>query len=251
MDAIEFQTSAGRFALVGRLRLEAGRPAVVAINGSFPNKDYLHDLVDEFPDASVFVAYLPGMWGTRWEGAALDDLAAAFNGVLDRLVGDAPIVLMAASTGNLLGFALERPTVVRRIAVEPFFQTRDLWPFIDFAQNYMSRRPQEDSTRAYLWDLFGIGPDRVENRDYRHLLQRIRTPTDVLVGQLPLLPRRDMRGWPSLTPVEDRAALAALPAVTLQEGVPGTGHGVNVTGPGAALVKDLIRQALRDVAATI
>jgi hypothetical protein len=91
----------------------------------------------------------------------------------------------------------------------------------------------------------------VENRDYRHLLDEITVPTDVIVGQLPLLPRRSTEIWPSFTSADDRAALAANPLVTLHEGPAGTGHSYGSVPPHDARVKKLLHAALRDAAKLI
>jgi hypothetical protein len=97
----------------------------------------------------------------------------------------------------------------------------------------------------YLWEFFGIGADRFENRDYRRLLGNITVPTDVMVAQLPLLPPRKLDRWPSFTSAEDRAKLAANPLVTFHEGAEGTGHGYMSGVPTGEPLKRLLHAALR------
>jgi hypothetical protein len=77
-----------------------------------------------------------------------------------------------------------------------------------------------------MWNFMGYAADRVKNRDYSHLPPEISVPTDVLVGELPLEPVRDLPTWPSLTSKDDRAALEANPNVTLHVGPQGSGHGL-------------------------
>lgn len=244
MDALEIQTSAGRFALIGNLHRDRRRQALLVVTGTFPAKEDLHDLVRHFGGAHVLLAYLPGMRGTQWQGASVEDLGRGLDELVELLLRDQPLVVLGVSTGNLAALAMAHPNVQRRVAVEPFFTTKDLWPLVKWARDLMVQFPKDASTAAYFRDLFGIGPDTVENRDYRRLLARITQPTDVIHGSLPLLPERPLGGWPSLVGVEDLAALAANPLVTLHEGRESTGHGVTGAGPGKELLKELVHKAL-------
>lgn len=244
MDLLRVKTSGGVFGFVGAVHADPRRPGLLAVNGSFPPKGYLHDLIEAFPGANVLVAYLPGMQ-TPWTPATPEQLTAGLSEAAGRLLGDAPLVVFGSSTGNLLALGLETPNIVRRVAMEPFLQTELLWPFIDYARDRIASAP-DPALEDYLWTLFGIGRDRVENRDYRPLLGRLATPTDVVVGGAPLLPRRTMDGWPSLVSAADRELFKAHPLVTLYEGGPETGH---LVGPaGETLIRRLLHGALLEAA---
>jgi len=248
MDLVTLQTSAGPFGLVGRIHADRRRPALVAVGGSFPPKTYLHDLADHFRGANVLVVNLPGMVGVPWSAATPAELSVGLAEAVVRLLGDLPIVAFGASTGNLLSLGLRLPNICRRIAVEPFFETKDLWPFIANCRQRMARKPEDASLARYFRDVFGIGPTTLENRDYRGLLDNITVPTDVIAGELPLLPEREVEVWPSFTSDADRAALRANPLVRFHEGPAGTGHYVQADPRVEALIRRLLHAALRDAA---
>jgi pimeloyl-ACP methyl ester carboxylesterase len=248
MDFMTLQTRAGPLGVVGRVHTGPRRPALLAVNGSFRQKDNRHDLIDRFGGASVLVVNLPGMAGTPWANPTIAELTEGLEETVRRLLGDVPIVAFGASTSNLVTLGLRLPNICRRIALEPFFQTRDLWPFLPFSRARMANNPDNPALARFFWDVFGIGPDRLENRDYRGLLANITQPTDVIVGGSPLEPERELDFWPSFTSADDRAALRANPLVTLHEGPPDSGHGYGSAGPADLMVKRLLHAALREAA---
>ena len=248
MDFLTLQTKAGPFGVVGRIYSDRSRPALLAVNGSFPKRDHRHDLVEHFAGVSVLVVNLPGMAGVPWANPTVAELTEGLETVVRRLLGDVPIVAFGASTGNLPTLGLQLPNIRRRVVLEPFFQTQDLWPFIANARERMLLNPTNLAMPRFLWEVFGIGPDRVENRDYRPLLATITVPTDVLVGGAALLPERALGIWPSFTSAEDRAALRANPLVTMHEGPPNSGHGFGSEGSSDLYVKRLLHAALREAA---
>ena len=244
VDHLTVRTSVADFALVGRIHADRRRPTLLMVNGSFPIKNLHHDLVDDFGGANVLVVEIPGMLGTAWSGRSARELGRGLDELADRLVGGQPIVAVGSSTGNLLTMSMRHPDVQHRIAIEPFFQTKDLWPFQDWSQKRMARTPDDKDLLAFMWDFFGFAPDRLENRDYRDLIDGVTTPTDVFTGSLPLLPIRQTDQWPSFTSQEDRAALAANPFVTHHEGPPNTGHSVFLTYEGGPVGRKIILAAL-------
>lgn len=249
MDSLLIENGAGPLSVVGRLHTDRARPSLVAVNGAFPPREHLHDLVEQFRGANVLVINQPGMAGTPWSNPTVAEATEALRRLVARLIPRAPIVALGVSTGNLLTLGLELPNLRRRIALEPFFQTRDLWPFIANSRERMTLNPGNAAMVRYFWEVFGIAPERVENRDYRHLLDAITVPTDVILGALPLMPERETATWPSFTGVEDRAALAANPLVRLHEGPADSGHNHGSVGPSQAGVRQVIHAALRELVA--
>ncbi len=217
----------------------------MAVGGAFPPDDFLHDLVDKHAGANVVVGTLPGMLSPAFEFHRPADYAAAFDELIGALLPTQPVVSYGVSTGCLVTLGLRAPNVVRHIAQEPFLNTRDLWPFIANSQerlaNYPSNRPLAD----FLGTMFGFKADRTDNVDYEHLARDLRVPTDVVVAELPLLPRRALDTWPSLTSTHDRDVLRANPVVRLHEGPKGTGHHIAADAEGERFVHQIRVEALR------
>jgi hypothetical protein len=248
MDFLTLDTCAGPLGVVGRVHTGPARPALLAVNGAFPRKRHRHDLVDHFSGVSVLVVDLPGMSGVPWANPTIPELTQGLESAVRRLVGDVPIVAFGSSTSSLVTLGLRLPNICRHLLQEPFFQTEGLWPFIASARERMARNPTNAAMTRFFCEVFGIGPDRLENRDYRHLLANITKPTDVIVGGAPLEPMRKMDFWPSFTSAQDRAALRANPLVSLFEGPPDTGHGFGAEGESDLLIKRMLHAALREAA---
>jgi hypothetical protein len=249
MEHLLFQNDGGPLGFAGRLHTDRARPALLAISGSFPPPGYLHDLVSQFAGASVLIVNLPGMSNVFWaHDPSVAEVAQGLEDAVRLLLPNAPIVAFGVSTGNILSLGLRLPNIRRRVAYEPFFQTQDLWPFIANSRKRMALNPSNGYMAQYFWEYFGIGPEKLENRDYRYLLENITVPTDVVIGQSLLLPERDLPTWPSFTSAEDRAKLAENPLVTLHEGPAGSGHDYGARPEGYNLLKTLLLAALHDAA---
>jgi hypothetical protein len=243
---LQIRTSGGTFGFQGVLHTDRRRPALLAVNGSFPGPDYLHDLPGRFPGANVLFVSLPGM-GVPWTSTTGPDMVRGLTEAATLLFRDLPLVVFGASTGNLVALGMQMPNIVRKVSLEPFLSTANLWPFIAWARNYMRRNPNESWAREYLWNVFGIGLDDLENRDYSSLVDRIDVPTDVVTGTVPLLPQRRLSVWPSLCSQEARALLSAHPLVTMHEGPAGSGH--NTGDAGHEQVLGLMLAGLREASA--
>jgi hypothetical protein len=252
MSHLLIQNDDGPIGFVGRIHTDRPRPALLAVGGSFPPAGHMHDLVSHFAGANVLIASMPGMSGVFWtKKSSVEGLTRGLEQSVRILLGDAPVVAFGASTGNLLSLGMRLPNICRRVALEPFFQTENLWPFVTDSRERLELNANRPEMARYFWEFFGIGPTTVENRDYRHLLDEITVPTDVIVGQLPLLPKRKVDIWPSFTSADDRAALTANPLVTLHEGPSGTGHSYGAVPPYDSQVKAVLYAALRDAAKLI
>jgi hypothetical protein len=248
MEYLTLQTKAGPLGVVGRVYADRTKPALLTVNGSFPREKHRHDLVEQFAGVSVLVINLPGMEGVPWANPTVAELTDGLEATVRRLLGDAPIVAFGASTSNLLTLGLQLPNIRRRVALEPFFQTGDLWPFVAHARMRLASNPRDQALARFFWEVFGIAPDRLENRDYRRLLANITVPTDVVVGGCALLPERELDIWPSFTSADDREALRANPLVLMHEGPPDTGHGFGSEGASDLYMKQVLHNALREAA---
>jgi hypothetical protein len=247
MKHLLFESDDVHLGLVGRIHADRSRPALLVVNGSFPPDDLMHELVDGFPGAHVLVANLPGMAGVYWKKTTVAEMTLTLDAAVKRLLPRDPLVVLGISTGNLVALGLRAGNICHRVAVEPFFQTEPLWPFIANSRERLQlQRSAEVSEYMghFFWEVFGVAPTALENRDYRYLLDRIECPTDVLVGGLPLLPQRDLDEWPSFTSDEDRARLAANPLVSLNVGPAGIGHRYGLRASDRNMIHTLLHGAL-------
>jgi hypothetical protein len=242
IDQLILNTSTCMIGLVGRLRTDRSRPALLIVGGAFPPRGLMHEYVDDFAGASVLVANLPGST-TPIANQDIKEITVGFRELIDTLLGDTPTVVCGISTGCLVTLGLTSPNIYHQVAVEPFLSTRDLWPFIEHARSRLAGQPESEHLRSFLWQTFGITAETVEDRDYGHLLDNLKTPTDVLVGELPLLPERPTPRWPSFTSEADRARLRAHPLVSFHEGPKDTGHSV-ASREGAPMLRALLHAAL-------
>jgi hypothetical protein len=112
-----------------------------------------------------------------------------------------------------------------------------LWPLTAFLQ---SRSAQPDQG-AFIWNVFGVAPDRSEPRDYRPLLDGLAVPTWVLFGSEMLYPQRPFTEAPSLLDEPERALLAAHPQISIRL-IEGIGH--NVGGRALSYVRTCVRDLI-------
>ncbi len=245
MNHLIVSTSHGPLYVVGRFYADTSRPALIAMGGIWPPKDQFHELAEWFPGATVLIAPLPGMGGS-WTPDFKPQTASKMLGeMIAALLPNHRVVLLGASTGCLATLGVQAAQVARQVAIEPFFRTAPLWPFHRTARAMLAAEPDKPTAAIAAREIFGLEPDRVEDRDYRGLLDGLNVPLDVIVAADPLEPEREHDGSPSLTSADDRARLAAHPQVTLHHGPPGSGHNIAVSAEGQAIVRRVTHQALR------
>ena len=245
MKHLIYSTDLGPIYLVGRLYSDVRRPVLFAMGGIWTPDDNLHEVADWFGGATVLVAPLPGMSSTLTRDFDLATAARVADEAIAGIVPNRNVVAFGVSTGCIVTLGLRSPQVVRHVALEPFFRTAPLWPFLASARKILAAAPERRGAFQAADEIVGLKDDVVTDRDYRHLLDGITVPVDVLVGAAPLEPERPFNGWPSLTSAEDRALLAAHPHVTMHTGPPDSGHYLQGTPEGEAQVKALLHRSLR------
>ena len=248
MDRLIVHTSYGPIYLAGRLYMDPAMPALVAMGGIWTPDDFLHELAAAFPNVSVIIAPLPGMGGSLTRTFDIATLTRALDEAIASLFPETAVVAYGVSTGSLVTLGLRGAAVRRQVALEPFFRTAPLWAFHETARPFLASEPNKWGAQLAAEQIFGLTEAGVIDRDYRHLLDGLKTPLDVILADQPLEPVRPIQGLPSLTSREDRAALGAHPCVTLHPGPPGSGHDLGATAPGAAIVQAVLRRALDAVA---
>jgi hypothetical protein len=242
------ETRDGPVYLVGRLHADLKRPALVVMSGIWAPPDLYHEIVGWFPGATVLVAPLPGMGGSKTRGFEAARMSRMLDEAIDRLLEGVSVVVFGASTGCLVTLGLGSSNIVHQVALEPFFRTAPLWPLHDFARRSLAAQPDRLGAAIAADVLFGVTQDGVVDRDYRYLLKDLNVPTDAIVADLPLEPERELAAWPSLTSQEDRESLARHPLVTLHPGPPASGHDLSTAPEGTVLLRRILHRHLKAAA---
>ena len=102
MDRLIVQTSCGALYLGGRLHADPATPALVAMGGIWTPRDFLHELVDAFPDVSVVIVPLPGMGGSLTRTFDIATITRSLDEGLASLFRETPLVTYGVSTGCLV-----------------------------------------------------------------------------------------------------------------------------------------------------
>jgi pimeloyl-ACP methyl ester carboxylesterase len=196
------ETSHGRVPVWGSF--DSDRPLVLAIRGAFPTPDHLADL--EPPGADLALVHLPGHHSPRLRTTSIVAFISAFDQVIENHWRGRQVTVVGVSTGALVALGLRSPEVRGVLAVEPFFSTAKLWPMVEFAHREL-RTSDQAALHDWMDAIFGYTLAGVTDRNYEAVLKRRDRPATMLVGDVPLNPRRPVRGMPSLTDEDDRRRL--------------------------------------------
>ncbi|HEY0438132.1 MAG TPA: alpha/beta hydrolase [Phenylobacterium sp.] len=216
------------------------KPIVLWIDGAFATpRPRSYELQDLLPEATVLNAHLPGNHAPRLRAEGVEAYAAAFSEALDQL--GRPAVVVGASVGGLVAFAMRSPWLRGIVALDPPLLTAKLWPLIGPFQRKLREAPQDAALRDFVGAVFGYAAESVEGRDYRPLLEGLAVPTWVLFGSEALYPERAATEAPSLLDEPERALLAAHPRVSIRL-IEGIGH--NVGGRALTYVRTCVRDLI-------
>jgi pimeloyl-ACP methyl ester carboxylesterase len=130
MDFLTVQTGAGPLSVVGRVHTDPPRPALLMVDSAFAPKGPRHDLIEHFAGVSALAVDLPGMANSPGGGPTSAELTAGVAQIARRLLGDAPMVVFAASAGSLVALGLEVPNIRHHVLLEPFL-TQEATRLID------------------------------------------------------------------------------------------------------------------------
>ena len=213
----EVDTPLGPIWLWGR---DTGRPLVLLINGAFAEAWVFDRLQGELPDVDVLRAHLPGNHCPGLVANNIGTLAQALSLALEQRFSGRRAVVIGLSTGALAAMGRRWPGSVRLLLVAPVLRTRHVWLF-----PRMLDRVTSDVDRELVWNVFGVREGGREERDYSHLVRGLTVPGRVLLGEIPLLPERDLPTMPSLVDDFDRATLARQPLLAVHV-AKGAGHHV-------------------------
>ena len=221
MEIIEVQTEFGPIQFRGT---DTGKPILLLITGAFSSEQVMVQLGARFGKVDVLRAHLPGNHCPPLIEASVGVFGAAYGAALDKRFPGRDVVLVGLSVGALVGFAMRSSAVRAIVAIEPPLLMREAWPLV------VLREQAPPGQEAFLWTVLGIGPDRVEDRDYRPLISDLRVPTLVLLGDEPPAPGTAWVEMPGLVGPEGRRALHASPRVEVTI-IAGAGHHIVRSDP--------------------
>jgi hypothetical protein len=216
---IEVETALGPVWFHGT---DSGRPLLLLITGAFAEPWAFDTLVVAGVD--VLRIHLPGNHCPPLAAVSVGAHAAAISQAFRRRFADRPCAVVGFSTGAIVAMGVD-VDASGLVLVEPFLRTEGLWPLRE-----LWKRHEGPDAVAFLWNVLGIAPDRVEPRDYTPALARLKTPAIALLAETPLDPPRSLPFLPSLVGEADRALLRAHPCIEVRD-VPG-GHNVGLHAQG-------------------
>jgi pimeloyl-ACP methyl ester carboxylesterase len=224
MERRSFETPLGEIWLWARPEAYGeAKPAVLVIGGAFQaERSAFFQLPDLVPAASVFLAHLPGNNCPEVTAPTVGAYAWAYDKVVSTVLKDRPTVVCGASVGALVALAMTAEPIRRLFLLDPPLVTSKLWLLVPVYRKKMAERPGGWEQR-FIEGVFGIYPDRVEERDYRPLVTRLSVASIALIGGLPLLPPRPFDEIPSLVDEPERELLRSHPLVRAVV-APGVGH---------------------------
>jgi pimeloyl-ACP methyl ester carboxylesterase len=239
-----FETALGPVVLSAEPQaFEPDRPVVLAISGAFAQADAFDLIHERLPEAAVFVAHLPGNHSPPLIATSVGAYAAAFSRVLGQL--GRPAIVCGASVGGLVAMGLRAAELRGIVALDPPFRTEKLWRLIPRVQDVLRGRP-EAHVVEFAWNVLGVSATTVEDRNYLPLLDGLRTPTWCVLGEVPLMPPRELARDPSLVDEPERQVLQRHAFIRTLV-VEGAGH--NLQGEAGSAVLSAIRSLLVPVLA--
>ncbi len=227
MEERTFETPFGPIVLVGRPAAFTGeRPLLVTIAGAFAiARGPLFNLADLLPDVDVVSGHLPGNHCPPLISASIGVYASAYGHVIAEQFGARRVTVCGASIGGLTALGLRAPNVRNLLVIDPPLVMSKLWPMWPTLRHKLAERPDDKPLRDFVVNVFGVTETTVSERRYDPLLEQLKKPTRVLVGDRPLFPERAFEKLPSLVDEPERAKLAAHPMIRLSV-CEGAGHNV-------------------------
>ena len=235
MEQRTFETSLGQIVLSGDF--QGDRPFVVMFRGAYAPEGQFTTLASLLPTARVLIGDIPGWRSPFLREQSLGAYRAAWSEVIAALPG--PTAVCGASISGVACLGLNAPNIIGVVVLDPPMTSTDLEPLKVRLADRVANPPNERE-RELQWSLFGWAADRVQERDYFPLLDQIKAPVLVLVGD------SGADGeLPSLVGPESLARLVADPRVSVGR-VRGGGHHIRHSAFAQALRALLANSAQRE-----
>jgi pimeloyl-ACP methyl ester carboxylesterase len=222
------------------------KPVVLAIGGSFSPTEDLKNLPGAVGIlADVCIMRLPGAGSPPLRSLAIADVTLAVAELIESTFPRRPVVLLGVSIGAVVALGVRAANIARVVAIEPPLVTGGLWPVVAPLREALGKS-HDRLAHDMAFQAYGIGVQKIEDRNYLGVLQGLRAPTDVVLGEAPLEPERPVDRFPSLVGDPLRRELGRNPRVRLHV-APGAGH--NVVGQAPRFVLDVVLEASRRASA--
>ena len=213
MRTVTIETSLGPIPVTGAF---GDKLSVLAIPGAFADEHQLSRHPETVaPEFDGYVAHLPGWITPPLAEASIPAFTRAFDEVLAVL---GPSVVVGYSAGALVALGLRSPLLKAVVAVEPPLLPAKMWSAVATFRSFLGT-PHDGFVR----NLFGVHEDRLEERDYRGLLDGLSVPLHTIVGSEPLYPVRPLARVPSVVDEPERALLQRHGHLTVAQGA---GHAI-------------------------
>ena len=224
-DSRTFETPFGPIVLVGRpAAFEGSRPLLVTIAGAFAiARGPLFQLAPLIGDCDVVSGHLPGNHCPTLISASVGVYASAYSHVIAEAFADRTVIACGASIGGLVALGLRAPQIRNLLVIEPPLVMSKIWPLRPTLRSKLAGG--DAAVRDFVVNVFGVTETAIAERRYDGLLDALRRPTHVLVGDRPLFPERAFEKLPSLVDEPERAQMAAHPQIRLSV-APNAGHNV-------------------------
>ncbi|WP_430423767.1 alpha/beta fold hydrolase [Phenylobacterium sp.] len=243
MEERPFETPFGPIVLVGEpAAFEGTRPLLVTIAGAFAiARGPLFHLAPHIGDCDVVSGHLPGNHCPTLISASVGVYASAYSHVISNAFAGRTVIGCGASIGGLVALGLRAPQVRNLLVIEPPLVMSKVWPMWPTLRHKLAADPDDKAQRDFIVNVFGVTEAAVAERRYDGLLEALRKPAHVLVGDRPLFPQSAFEKLPSLVDEPERAQMAAHAMIRLSV-APGAGH--NVLQESQAAFLAALRQAI-------
>ncbi len=221
---------------------------VLVIAGLFSPAEDLERLTDELGIlADACVVRITGDGAPAPGTFSLPALSGALGELIEATFPDRRVVVLGDSIGAVVALGVRAANLARIVALEPPLIGSKLWPIVGPLREQL-RKTRDPGARALIFELFGVDEAQQAERSYLPVLDGMATPVDVVLGESPLQPQRELDRFPSLVDATERRLLAENPRVRLHV-APGAGH--NLVAEAPKVVANVLAEACRRAAATV
>lgn len=236
VESRTFETPFGPIVLVGLPAAFTGeRPLLVTIAGAFAiARGPLFNLAPHLPDVDIVSGHLPGNHCPPLISASVGIYASAYSHVIAEQFAGRQVTVCGASIGGLVALGLRAPNIRNLLVIEPPLIMSKVWPMWPSLRQRLAAATDDKTVRDFIVNVFGVTETTLSERRYDPLLETLRKPTRVLVGDRALFPQRAFEKLPSLVDEPERERLAAHPMIRLSV-CQGAGHNVLQESSGAFL----------------